>query len=159
MPPKPGYKKRVHKWTPEMIIRALQYYAKKYGETPTATDFNPSDSRRCARIHAASAVVWLERAQRVENDNCYPYPQTVQKNFGSWDDGIKAAGLEPRKRGVDPRVQEARFVDPNSLQKLIARARSATDPELLSMLHYQIAEESIKLGDDFAEKAKKIAKK
>jgi hypothetical protein len=144
--PEKGYTKRVPRWTEEMVTDAIKRYHERYGEVPASTDFNPSDSRRSARISAARSLGWLERAERVERDGDYPLPATVQKLFGTWIAGVKAAGLTPRTWALDPRVAEARYVAPDSLQKIMARLRAAKDPELRQRLLYELADAALGLA-------------
>lgn len=69
---------QARKWTPEVIIAAIQRWTVLHGETPSARE-------------------WLtaEHASRRE----WPPCSVVQREFGSWSAGIAAAGFTPRRRG------------------------------------------------------------
>lgn len=75
-------------WTPELVIDAIQEYARRYGRPPSATHFNPSQATKLGR---------LDLAERFHDDGCWPHAGTVQSMFGSWNAGIEAAGFEPWK--------------------------------------------------------------
>lgn len=78
-------------WTPETIIAAIQTYAHRYGQPPSATDFNPTLARGKGRPDVAHVF---------DVDGDYPPTSAVQREFGSWNAGIAAAGFEPRRIGV-----------------------------------------------------------
>jgi Homing endonuclease associated repeat len=59
-------------WTPERIVRALQADARRRGRPPRSRDWKRAAGRR------------------------RPSSWTVHEHFGSWDDALEAAGLEPR---------------------------------------------------------------
>lgn len=78
-------------WPRQVIIDAIQAWAREYGEPPAAPDWNP--------WHARSVFGDEERAARFERDNAagkYPSFITVIDAFGSWNAGIKAAGFTSR---------------------------------------------------------------
>lgn len=80
-------------WTPEVIIAAIQLFHARYGDIPSAEDWNATMARNRGR---------LDIAERWERDGDYPQSNTVQLVFGSWNAGIAAAGFTPRgigKRG------------------------------------------------------------
>jgi hypothetical protein len=62
-------------WTREAILFALRKWAHEYGEAPRSTDWN-----------------------RASLD--HPTKNTVRDEFGTWNKGVRAAGLRPRSRGV-----------------------------------------------------------
>lgn len=72
------------KWTEESIVSAIQDFARRYGAAPAALDWNPGMARRKGN---------LQRAQRWE-ENDWPPVSTVQRVFGSWAEGLKAAGFQ-----------------------------------------------------------------
>jgi uncharacterized protein (DUF433 family) len=79
------------KWTQERIIAAMQEYHRRYGKTPSCTEWNPA----LARWRKTSA----DAADRFYADGCWPHVQTVIRRFGSWTAAIEAAGLPPNKVG------------------------------------------------------------
>lgn len=80
----PGEHKR---WTAEAVIAAIQSWAATYGEPPTARDWNCS-----------SEVSDADRVRQRFEDGDWPWFNTVQYVFGSWNAGIEAAGFTPREQ-------------------------------------------------------------
>lgn len=126
------YDRRRGEWTRDDVLSALRAFRDRYDRAPAATDFNPSDCRRSARISAARSRAWLERAERWYEGE-YPYPRTVQRLFGSWNEGVIAAGMHPYRTPliipVEP-APDAEHAPEVTRQRwaLVARTR---DPEKL----------------------------
>lgn len=81
------------KWNRETVAAAIQRFAERYGEPPSAWDFN---------VSLARATGHPEVAERFYRDGDYPHYSSIQYVFGSWNAAIAAAGFEPRgvgKRG------------------------------------------------------------
>ena len=93
-------------WTRERIIEAIQRYAREHGHRPLATD-------------------WLKPG-RGRNGDGYPSTNTVRVAFGSWADGIEAAGFErPRIGGyLDPSLRNRPRGYKVSTEEYIERLRS-----------------------------------
>jgi hypothetical protein len=77
-------------WSQEALIEAIRAFVALYGRVPGAIDWNPSD--------AANKGMY-DRVQRFYDDGCWPYYNSVQRCFGSWNAAIKAAGFIPRSPG------------------------------------------------------------
>ena len=77
-------------WTHEALIEAIRAFAAKYGRPPGAQDWNPPMARAKGRD---------DTADRFYVDACWPHAGIVQKEFGSWNAGIKAAGFRALKSG------------------------------------------------------------
>lgn len=67
--------RRPRRWPDEKIIGALQVAAMRLGHTPTVEEWDKGPFLPDRRI--------------------------IRKRFGSWNDAVTAAGLEPRRRGVN----------------------------------------------------------
>lgn len=78
-------------WTRDAIIEAIHLYAHRYGQQPSARDWNPQ---------ALLAQGRDDLAERFYRDGDYPASNVVQFAFGSWNAGIAAAGYTPRRNGV-----------------------------------------------------------
>jgi hypothetical protein len=77
------------KWLPEKVLDRIVEWTETYGEPPAMADWNPVQSRN--QLHDEA------RAQRFEDANGYwPGFSTVVQLFGSWNEGIRRAGFEPR---------------------------------------------------------------
>jgi hypothetical protein len=78
-------------WTRESIVFAIRRWREEYGDPPYSKD-------------------WANRRTRPAG---YPSTDTVRSVFGSWNDGLIAAGYPPRSRGVaghmDPEWTIERF--------------------------------------------------
>lgn len=77
-------------WTPERIINAVQKFVARYGRTPTATDWNPSQAVEIGRT---------EIAARFYEDGCWPHQYTCQRLIGSLNQAVELAGYRPRPSG------------------------------------------------------------
>lgn len=83
-------------WTREAIIAAVQRWADEHGLVPpTSGDWNSTLARK---------------AGRPERGTEYPSVHTVQDEFGSWSEAIRAAGFDAfapshyGREGEDPEV-------------------------------------------------------
>lgn len=74
-------------WTREAIIEAIRFFVASEGRLPAATDWNRSIQHRSRR---STPAVY----------EGYPSLGVVQKEFGSWNKAIEAAGFTPRKAGT-----------------------------------------------------------
>ena len=77
-------------WTRERIIAALQWWASEFGEPPAIPDLSATHSRYLGDSARA------ERAERLIHAGHMPHFRTVVKEFGTWNEGISAAGFEAR---------------------------------------------------------------
>jgi len=76
-------------WTPGRVIEAIQDWAAIYGEPPSSVDWNPWAARHV--VHDE------ERARRWERaDGRWPWFTIVHQRFGSFSEGLLAAGFQPR---------------------------------------------------------------
>lgn len=79
------------KWTREAILNAIRAWAAEHnGQPPTAYDWNPT---------LAYSQGNYMRARAFEHDTRWPYDSTVRGRFGSWNEAIRQAGLQPRQPG------------------------------------------------------------
>lgn len=102
------------KWTAELLIARIQEWARIYGEPPAMPDWGSWTARNQLRDEA--------RAQRFEDaDGHWPWFTVVVRRFGSWSEGLRAAGFEPRaphggggnqRRRRDARTSAASVVVP-----------------------------------------------
>lgn len=77
------------KWTTQSIVASIQRFEQRHGRVPSANDFNPAMAR---------SVGDLAASERFYRDGDYPHASMVQRIFGSWTAGVRAAGFEPRLR-------------------------------------------------------------
>ena len=147
--PEKGYTKRRHKWSEEEIIAKIQEWHGLYGETPSASDWNPSDCNRSARIALARSQRWLLRGQRFISGE-FPWPRTVQVAFGSWNNAIRAAGFDPRRTAVENLVEIDRYVGMHDLRTMIVRAQQMKDHQKLIHVMHQIADTALGVAADLS---------
>jgi len=77
-----------HKW----ILASLREWHERFGEPPTAPDWHPS-------LAIAKGQQWrVDRRATTGRD--WPSATSVHAHFGSWNDGVAAAGLTPRTQGT-----------------------------------------------------------
>lgn len=76
-------------WTREAILAAIRQWAEQHGQPPAATDWNATLAR------------YFYRPERPAE---YPSVDTVQREFGSWNAGIAAAGFDPTPVGHRPKA-------------------------------------------------------
>jgi Homing endonuclease associated repeat len=86
-----GHSKAESFWTRDDLIERIQAWNETYGSPPGARDWSPSMARKQGRD---------DIAERFERDGCWPYVNTVQRVFGSWNEGVRAAGFTPRRAGA-----------------------------------------------------------
>ena len=65
-------------WTREKILLKFHEWNKVYGRPPTSTE-------------------WLERCEFENGHRRWPGTANVQKRFGSWNKGMRAAGFTPHR--------------------------------------------------------------
>jgi hypothetical protein len=83
-------------WSERRIVNALRNWADEHGHAPLAID-----SKR-ERAH-------LDGSHKLTRTfTALPSQQTVSRKFGSWNEALAAAGLEPH-RPVRPRIVRERF--------------------------------------------------
>lgn len=75
-------------WDRERIVRAIREFAETYGRAPRVTDFSKAHATACGH------------AGRVPEGH-WPAYATIQKYYGSWNEAVRAAGLEPFERTHD----------------------------------------------------------
>lgn len=75
-------------WTRPVIVLAIQEWANEHGEPPAQTDWSPTHARLLGDQERADR--WFALSGR------YPHMNTVVREFGSWNEGIAAAGFTPR---------------------------------------------------------------
>jgi biotin operon repressor len=108
------------KWTPEKVIDALRLWARVFDGAPSAPDWQPSmigwdDERRA-------------RAEKRFRGGPWPTVTTVQKVFGSWTAGLRAAGFEPaRDCGNQPTRQ-----NPDLIHEVARRFEAGDSVECLA---------------------------
>lgn len=140
--------KRKAKWEPDEILAAIRDYVAEHGEVPAATDFNPGDCERSARIALARAHAWTERAGRFRT-GVYPWPRTVQKAFGSWNAAIREAGYEPRRESMPQLKRYGGDLtrDLQVLADLLGRAQKQTGDELRQSMR-QVADLALAIASE-----------
>lgn len=84
------------RWGRQRIIDAIRKFANRYGRPPRAADWNPG---------MATSLGHNRRVERFHQDGCWPYAQTVKDAFGSWGNGIEAAGFPRPEQGQYDRAQ------------------------------------------------------
>jgi len=82
------------RWTPDLIIAAINAWAEQYGTPPAASDWNPALARRQGRP---------DRAERHAAGD-WPFYSTIFRYFPSWSAAIEAAGFPSRPRGGRPPI-------------------------------------------------------
>lgn len=101
-------------WTRAKIRNAAERWRELYGQAPRPIDFNPTDAKRFGDPDAAERF----------RDGHYPSSKTVVKEYGSWDQALKAWGMVAAPSAPLPRQAEAELAD---LEKIGMRA----SPELV----------------------------
>src|ERR1700742_5332174 len=111
--------RRRTRWTRETVIEKIRDWNARYGEPPTAADWNPSLARWRAQE-------W--RAERYYAGN-WPSTNAAKRPFdGSFDAAVRAAGLEPHRSG--PRRRPAGVARP-SVEQREPQAPRSVDEALL----------------------------
>lgn len=75
-------------FTRDSVIEAIKKFDSLYGRPPTKTEWSPWLA--ISRGHQ-------DVADRFHSDGCWPSSKIVRRLFGTWQDGIRAAGFEPKK--------------------------------------------------------------
>lgn len=94
-PPRPDPRRR---WTREGVIEAIQRWAWRWGEAPSAQEWTKSPP-------ASTAY------RALSDQSARPSVNTVTRLFGSWRSAIAAAGLEARRPLVDEDGLRSRILD------------------------------------------------
>lgn len=76
------------KWPAELLIARMHEWERIYGEAPAMPDWNPVKAREMN--DEARAQRWEDAAGH------WPWFTIVVQRFGSWNEGLLAAGFEPR---------------------------------------------------------------
>ena len=69
------------------VLEAIRRWARRYGEAPTSTDWDPARARRMGHS-------W--RAERFDAGR-WPTVRVVRWHFGTFNDAVRLAGFEPRR--------------------------------------------------------------
>ena len=77
-------------WTQTTVVAALRDWVQRYGETPTAVDWDRSKARRAGEPQRL--------ARLAEHPSELPSVSNVLARFGSWKAAVQAAGLAPRSQ-------------------------------------------------------------
>jgi hypothetical protein len=77
-------------WTREAIIAKIREWTARFAEAPTAVEWG-------AAYFPSPELAAQIRERRSQGD--WPSFKAVQERFGSWNEGVAAAGLTPRKSG------------------------------------------------------------
>lgn len=75
-------------WTADIVLERIREWAAIHGQPPAAYEWNPGLARQRG---------CLKEADAFEADDRWPFYSTVREKFGSWANGIEAAGF-PRPR-------------------------------------------------------------
>lgn len=90
------------RWDRELVIEKLQEWVAMYGDTPSASEWNPALARRNQRPDMVGPFLAGD----------WPHASTVQRIFGSWNAALVAAGLPTRVRGTfDRRMKPGNYID------------------------------------------------
>jgi len=85
------------KWPPERILQKIREWADLYGDPPGCMDWNPT---LAANKGAADLATIRERFESGD----WPWYGSVTYNWPTWNDAIRAAGLQPREAGKGRKV-------------------------------------------------------
>jgi len=80
---------RADAWTPERIVEAMHTWLARYGHPPRSYEWAPSTGRAAGLLRGDASVWELHYP-------CWPSTGTVAARFGSWCNGLRAAGLPAR---------------------------------------------------------------
>lgn len=98
-------------WTPKLIVAAIQEWAEIHGQPPTRD-------------------MWRGKSKPSERGR-WPSANSVDRNFGSWNAAIAAAGFEPRAQG-----ENRRKVYPK-------RKREWTPEEIIALIQQETHEQGL----------------
>lgn len=159
--PRPGPRRvKRHLTGSDQVIAAIVAWTKRYAEPPTQADWDPVRARRFGQP-------W--RMVRYRSGD-WPSLNTVLYHFGSLNEAVSAAGLQPRHAGDQDNtialrrarnlvaVAEIAAADgcrsgaPALAQHVdaVARARRTSDQEQLRMALLDLASGAIKWANDIA---------
>ena len=81
-------------WTVEKIVAAFHEFERRYGRQPVATDWMPALAEQMAAKvkDRGRKKAFTDKAHRFYLDGCWPSTETVANRFGSWNNGLLAAG-------------------------------------------------------------------
>lgn len=85
-------------WTRKRIIEAFIVFRERTGRTMAAVDAQVRSGAPSLEAHLSTAR--LAEIESLPADLVTPNPWTVQREFGSWNAGLVAAGLHPNKSGA-----------------------------------------------------------
>lgn len=97
-------------WTRARIVAAIQRFAEENGRPPLAPEWNS--------------------AGHGQNGDGYPGPAFVIREFGSWANGIEAAGFPRPRIGWKPRGAKARISVDTYIERLRGMSRDGIAPSL-----------------------------
>lgn len=143
--PEPGYTRRRATWTSEEIVAKILEWNDRYGEPPTATDWNPSDCRAAATRSSQRAEWWMSRVVRF-SDGVFPWSGSVSKKFESWNGAIVAAGLQPRNEGKPPSYHRGEARTFTDLARSLTRARQSQSRPLKQQALYELAYDALAIA-------------
>jgi transcriptional regulator with XRE-family HTH domain len=92
----------LRRWTQEAIIGAIQLFARRHGRPPSASE-------------------WLYGPRLP----CYPPVSVVQREFGSWANGIVAAGFPRNSPGSYERTARTKEIASQSMREYWMRKKAA----------------------------------
>lgn len=111
-------------WSNEAVISALRDWARRYGQAPSAEDWDRARARRQGRT---------DRLARLDaHPSSVPGVSTVIRRFGTWKAAVSAAGLHPRSatRRLDTdRLRETVELYTNGLSTLEVAERLRLAPK------------------------------
>lgn len=81
-------------WTRNRVLDRIEEWNCRYGRPPASTEWN----RALARQRGYDDVLAIIAAE----PNYWPHIRTVTNLFGTWRAAIRAAGLQPPRRGRPP---------------------------------------------------------
>jgi len=94
--------RHVASWTRENVAERIALWAEIHGKPPSAAQWNPARARTMSSAASEKARKWLDGITAFEEGD-WPSQDTVERLFGSWNDGMVAAGFAPRPKGRTPR--------------------------------------------------------
>jgi len=124
------------RWTSEVVVAAMRTWHKKYGQPPRSFDWAPSTGRAAGLLPDGPSV-WELHYPR------WPSAGTVAARFGSWCNGLRAAGLPARipqhalprrERILAARRLDAAGVSPRVIAGTLGVARSTVSTYLKGVL-------------------------
>lgn len=83
-------------WDEARIIATFQEFHRRYGRPPAASDrqaLHPSQASRFSPKRIAET-------EKINREFTLPHPGSVVARFGSWNNGLIAAGFEPNRGGT-----------------------------------------------------------